>query len=396
MAKERIGIMGGTFNPIHRGHVIMAQAAMEAVSLDRVIFLPDGQPPHKTDIAPAEDRWRMVSVALSGARRMEASRMELDREGTTYTYDTLVRLRDKLPKASLFYIIGADTLMQLKTWHRYEDVLKLCTFLVCPRNGGPDADELLAEQHRLAKAGGKIAFVGMEPVDVSSTQIRAALAQGREPAMLDPMVGEYAAACGLYGPPRVQRAAEWMAQLYDDLTFKRFVHTLGVAYSARELALIHGLDAARAEGAALLHDCAKCLALSNMQWIAYDNKLTADRSILSSGALLHAIVGRWMAEQVYGVTDTAVLEAIEAHTTGAPGMSPLAMAVYLADKIEPGREAYPLLEKVRETAKRSLVQAMILSMEGTAGYVEKGGKPLHPRTLETLAWLRNQNEKTGG
>ncbi len=388
--------MGGTFNPIHRGHVIMAQAAMEAVSLDRVIFLPDGQPPHKTGIAPAEDRWRMVCLALNGTKRLEPSRMELDREGTTYTYDTLIRLRDKLPKASLFYIIGADTLMQLKNWYRPNDVLKLCTFLVCPRNGGPKPAEMLEEQRRLTAAGGKIVLLGMETVDVSSTEIREALSHGKPAPMLEPTVEAYAATCGLYGPPRVPGAAEWLKQLYGDLTFKRFVHTLGVAYSARELATIHGLDAGRAEVAALLHDCAKCMPLSDMQWIAYENQLTADKAILSSGALLHAIVGRWVAEQVYGVRDPEVLQAIENHTTGAPGMSPLDMAVFLADKIEPGREPYPQLEKLRETARVSLVEAMILSMESTAGYVQKGNRQIHPRSAKTLAWLNEQNGKTGG
>lgn len=99
MAKEKIGILGGTFNPVHLGHIIMAKAAMKTAKLDRVLMLPDGAPPHKTGIAPREDRWRMLCAAVAQESGLEPCRMELDRDGTTYTVDTLTELHSQMPKA---------------------------------------------------------------------------------------------------------------------------------------------------------------------------------------------------------------------------------------------------------------------------------------------------------
>ncbi len=392
LSKERIGIMGGTFNPVHQGHIAMALAAMDAASLDRVLFLPDGQPPHKTGIAPAEDRWRMVVAATAGIKHLEPCRMELDREGTTYTYDTLLHLLGAWPKADFYYIIGADTLMQLRNWYNSEKVLKLCTFLVCPRSCDVRPEELQAERKRLTALGGKFISVRMDLFNVSSTEIREQVRLDQPSPMLNPAVREYCGAMGLYGAaPRIPQAA-WMERLFADLTPRRFAHTLGVAYSARSLALNHGADMAKAEIAALLHDCTKCMPLKEMQRIAVENRLTDDAEILASGALLHAVTGAWAAEHVYGVDDPEILSAIARHTTGSAGMSKLDMVVYLADKIEPGRESYPLLAKVRMMAPLSLERALLLSIEGTAGYVEKSGKPLHPKSMETLAWLRTRIE----
>ncbi len=391
MPKERIGIMGGTLNPVHKGHIAMALAAMETASLDRVLFLPDGQPPHKTGIAPAEDRWRMLVAATAGLKHVEPCRMELDRPGTTYTYDTLTSLREQFPKAALYYIIGADTLMQLHNWHRWQEVLPLCTFLVCPRVTGNEAAELVEERRRLTALGGKFISVRMDVMNVSSSELREKLQRGEETPLLPAQVREYCTLTGLYGvEPAVPEAPQWMPRLFADLTVKRFAHTLGVAYSARSLARNHGVDIRQAETAALLHDCAKCLPLKEMQRIARENRLTEDPDILASGALLHAPVGAWMAEHVYGVTDPEILRAIEVHTTGTAGMTKLDMVVFLADKVEPGRESFPLLSRMRMMAPLSLERAMMLSLEGTASHVQSGGKKLHPKSVETLAWIRTQ------
>ncbi len=397
MAKERIGIMGGTFNPIHQGHVAMAQAAIQAADLDRVLFIPDGQPPHKQGIAPAEDRWRMVCAAVADDKRLEPCRMELDREGTTYTLDTLTQLTRVLPKAAFFYIIGEDTLLQLKNWYCIEKVLPLCSFVVCPRRNAAGAAEITAERKRLNAMGGRFLTVETETVDVSSTELRDALRTGAPTPLLPVAVREYALIRGLYGSSGALPQSEvWLEKLFAALTRKRFIHTLGVCASVRHLARKHGLDEERAVTAALLHDCAKCMPLKDMQRIAIEHRLTDDKAILASGALLHAVAGSWVAEHEYGVTDRGILDAITCHTTGKPGMNRLDMAVYLADKIEPGRPEYPLLPRVRKVADTSLEQAMLLSLAGTAGYVRQDGKQLHPQTLHTLDWFQSQIELRSG
>ena len=389
MARERIGIMGGTFDPIHQGHIRMAQCALESMRLDRVLMLPSGNPPHKPDVTPAEDRYRMVCAACAGLEGLEPCREEVDRTGVIYTVDTLSILHEKYPKADFYYIIGADTLMELQKWRRYETVLTLTTFLICPRSWHYTQEQLDAERQRLEAMGGRFVSLEMDVIDVSSTEVRAAIRSDEATPLLPVQVREYASVAGLYGAERrIPQGPEWLAKLFGALSVKRFSHTLAVADMARHLALRHGLDADKAEIAGLLHDCAKCLPLKEMQRIAKEHHLTEDPSILESGALLHSIVGAHLAKTEYGCDDPEVISAILSHTTGRPGMHPLDMAVWLADTIEPTRAPYPLLDKTRMLAGVSLTQAMITSLEGTLTHVRKKGDKVHPATVETLTWLQ--------
>jgi len=393
MGRERIGIMGGTLDPVHDGHLRMAQYALQHASLSQVLMLPSGNPPHKPHVTPAEDRWRMLCAVCAGQEGLVPCREELDRSGTIYTVDTLSILKEKYPNADLYYLIGADTLMELKRWREYSRVLHLTRFLVCPRSSRYTPDELEAERSRLTMLGGHIDWLDMEVLDVSSTGLREAIRLGQEAAHLPVQVQEYAETCGLYGAdPRIPEASQWMPRLFADLSHKRFSHTLGVAATARRLAMVHGLDADRAEMAGLLHDCAKCMPLKDMQRLARDNRLTGDKALMESGALLHAIVGEYRARTDYGMTDPAILGAIRRHTTGAPGMTKLDMAVWLADAIEPTRAPYPLLEELRALAEVSLEQAILTSMENTLAYVRKKGEHVHPATMQTVEWLRTLPE----
>ena len=390
MAKERIGIMGGSFDPIHQGHIRMAQHALESQQLDRVLMLPSGNPPHKPDITPAEHRWRMVCAACAGIPGLIPCREELDRTGVIYTVDTLSRLQEKYPKAELFYLIGADMLMRLHRWYRLEEVLQMCTFIVFPRTSAYTPQQLNEERKKLTALGARILLMDMEVLDASSTDARQALQEGGSTPQLPIAVRQYAQAAGLYGAElRIPQGPQWLEMLFQALTVKRFAHTLAVADTARRLALLHGLDPLKAEIAGLLHDCAKCLPLEEMQRIARENHLTEDESILESGALLHSVVGAYLARTKYGCEDEEVIQAILSHTTGKAGMTRLDMAVWLADTIEPTRAPYPLLDKTRMLAGLSLEKAMITSLEGTLQHVRKKGDAVHPATLETLDYLKN-------
>ena len=215
MAKERIGIMGGTFNPIHTGHIRMALAAKEQAGLDRVLVVPSGNPPHKHHIAPAEDRWKMVCAACAQEEALTPSRIELDREGVIYTVDTLTLLREEYPKADFFYIIGADTLMELHTWRRSDEVLKMCTFIVAPRPWDVTPAVLVEQRRTLEDKGACFISLDMEPMDVSSTDMRRALSETRAAADLPVPVREYCGVKGLYGmEARVPQAEEWLDKLF--------------------------------------------------------------------------------------------------------------------------------------------------------------------------------------
>ena len=389
MAKTRIGILGGTFDPIHQGHIQMALRVLEAVHLDQMLIMPSGNPPYKSCSTQPEDRWKMVVAACSRDARLIPSRLEMDRSGSVYTIDTLLALHREYPKAELFYVIGADAAMKLHHWHRVNELLPLAAFLVCPRGSSFETDAFQDEIARLRAAGASIRVLRMPPVDISSTVIRASLRRGDPTPLLDGAVREFCAAKGLYGMARrIEASDRWLDQLFAALTPKRFAHSLSVARTARRLAFQYGVDPLQAEEAGLLHDCAKCLPMKEMRRIALEHSLTDDPAILESGALLHSLAGAWLARNAYGMADPAVLEAIAYHNTGHAGMSRLAMCVCLADFMEPNRESYPLLEEVRRLAEHSLEQALLLSLEGTAEYVCSRGKYLHPRTQETIAWLK--------
>lgn len=387
--KQRIGILGGSFDPVHRGHIAAAISILDAEYVDRLLVLPSGRPGYKTCSASAEDRWKMLVAACSCDKRLVPSRLELDRAGTSYTIDTLLSVHKEYPDAKLFYIIGSDTLMTLRHWLRVDEVFRLCTFLVIPRE--EDITSCRNEISRFSAAGGSFRLVPFSPVRISSSAIRSALSAGGLPEELNPAVLEYCLCKGLYGSPeKLEHADRWIDNLFAALKPKRFAHSLSVARTSAVLADRFGEDPLKAEQAGLLHDCAKCLPLKEMQRIAVENRLTDDPDVLSSDALLHSIAGACLAEKQYGMKDPEVLEAIRFHNTGYPGMSRLAMCVCLADYMEPLRESFPVLEEVRSLARVSLEKALLLSLESTVNYVLSKGWYLYPRTCDTVSWLKNQ------
>ena len=258
MPKERIGIMGGSFNPSHDRHIEIAACAKREQKLDRVIFLPAGNPPHKHDgLADAEYRYEMTRLAVSGMQGFSVSRMEIEREGVTYTVDTLTKLQKQMPGAELYYLIGEDTLFALHSWRRPDKVFAMCRFLVCSRESEGLAQH--PQVRALEERGAKFAFLSLPPDDESATAIREALLRDEAPRGVRPQVLEYIRIMGLYGCRESPRgAAAYYPRLRQLLTEKRLVHSLLVAATARELARRHGVSVDQAAMAGVMHDCAKC------------------------------------------------------------------------------------------------------------------------------------------
>ncbi len=397
MAKERIGILEGTFDPIHQGHIQMAISAMDSGRLDRLLIVPAADDAGRPCVVHQEDRWRMTVMACTQDARLIPSRIVLDSQGPVQIVDTLLRLRNQYPKAELFYVLGSDGLVKLKNQAHLEKLFSLCGFLVCPRVPGASLQDLKKEWLQLSEMGGRFSMIRTNPISVSSTDIRERLSAGAATPQLFSPVRAYCALKGLYGfPARLDRADSWIEKLFPALNPRRFTHSVSVALTARRLARLYGINMRQAEEAGLLHDCAKCMPLKQMQRIAREHSLTDDPHMLESSALMHSLVGAWVARNEYGMADPEVLDAIAFHNTGHPGMSPLAMCVCLADFIEPTRDSNPLMENVRILSRFSLERALLMSLEGTAEYVRSRGKYLHPRTQETIAWLKTLPEVRSG
>ena len=388
MPKERIGIMGGSFNPIHDRHLEIAACARSEYKLSRIIFLPSGNPPHKQEgLEDAEERFEMTRLAVFGQPDSIASRMEIDREGIIYTVDTLSRLQKQMPDAAFDYIIGEDRLNDLPNWRKADKIFSMCRFLICCRSSEDLSHHPAIRQ--LQKKGASFAFLPLPPSDVSSTRIREQIRRGETPDAVPPQVLEYIRIMGLYGAKAGTDGAKAMyAKLRRTLSDKRLTHSLLVASTARMLAQRHGVNPEQAALAGLMHDCAKCLPLATMQKLAKDNRLLLDKETLQSGNLLHGPVGAVVAEKEYGITDPNILSSIRCHTTGKVGMLPLDMIVYLADKIEPSRRSYPALEEVRALAQKDLAAAMRHSLESTLAYVRSQNTAPHPLTQQVADWLK--------
>lgn len=171
-------------------------------------------------------------------------------------------------------------------------------------------------------------------------------------------------------------------RLKKELDAQRYEHTLGVERMAGNMASIFGEDVERAELAGLLHDCAKCMTLSQMQKAA--KRVEVDPVMRESRALMHSVAGMCVAQDVYGVDDAQVLSAIRWHTTGHADMTAMEKIIYLADMIEPNRKPYPGLDELRERCMHDLDGAMHLALRMSLEYVTAQGKSLHPDTLAAL------------
>lgn len=178
----KLGIFGGSFNPIHVGHLVAARDALERVGLDRIAFLPCGRPPHKIGrrLAPAPHRAAMIEAAIAVEDRMELDRRELERTGRSYTIDTVLELRAERPAAEIFLLIGADVLFELPTWKDVRRLLELCTVVPLARPGfARPADP--AAQIRLPRPWPDrlvARWTDIHGMDISSTEIRRRLARG--------------------------------------------------------------------------------------------------------------------------------------------------------------------------------------------------------------------------
>jgi nicotinate-nucleotide adenylyltransferase len=173
-----IGIIGGTFDPIHVGHLIMAEEARVQLGLERVIFVPAGLPPHKLDwdISQAEHRLAMVELAIASNPRFSVSRIDIERSGPCYTVETIELLQKEWGPEEIYFIMGSDSLAEILTWHEPERLIKLC-YLAVVKRPGYDADLEELENH-LPGISSRVRFVNAPLVGISSTDIRRRVREG--------------------------------------------------------------------------------------------------------------------------------------------------------------------------------------------------------------------------
>ena len=194
---NRIGVMGGTFDPIHHGHLVAASEVADRFHLDEVIFVPTGQPWQKEGktISPAEDRYLMTVIATAANPRFSVSRVDIDRGGPTYTIDTLRDLRELYPDEALYFITGADALSSIMSWHDWEEMFQLAEFVGVTRPGYELREDMLP-----ADIQERVHLVEIPAMAISSTNCRTRAAEGRPVWYLVPDgVVQYISKNSLYG-----------------------------------------------------------------------------------------------------------------------------------------------------------------------------------------------------
>ena len=390
----KIGILGGSFNPIHNGHLDMARSARDALKLDQVILMVDRFPPHKelAQGANSEQRFKMAQLSCEGESGFQVSDWELNQSGTSYTALTLTHLAEEHPHDELYFIMGSDMLRSLTTWY-HPDIVCEKAHLVCICRAGQDGGEAAAAEE--VKRLYNVHVTLLPPVqELSSTEVRSRLAAGRPisglvPASVEWYIYEQALYVG-------EQLVTLTAEMQEVLKPHRFSHVIGVELTAVQLAENLGEDGQKARLAALLHDCAKYLPISAQTELAKRDGSDLDPNIFAQ--ILHAPAGVTLARERYGVTDEKVLKAIRFHTTGSEDMSLLDEIIWAADLIEPGRD-YPAVDKHRKLLltprdQISFEKALILVFTDNICYIQSRGQALHPAALRAKeSLMRKINEK---
>ncbi len=202
--RRRVGVMGGTFDPIHHGHLVAASEVQAWFHLDEVVFVPTGDPWQKSDrdVSPAEHRYLMTVIATAANPHFTVSRVDIDRDGPTYTVDTLRDLRAEMPNADLFFITGADALAEIFTWREPEELFELATFVGCTRPGY-SMDPTTLDQSGLGSIpADRVTLIEIPALAISSTDCRERKKRGQPVWYLVPDgVVQYIAKHHLYVDP---------------------------------------------------------------------------------------------------------------------------------------------------------------------------------------------------
>lgn len=398
----KIGVYGGTFNPPHLGHLTAARAAVEILKLDKLLFIPDGLPPHKEMPAgspSSEQRLEMTRLAaeqLNLGERASVLDLEIRRSGRSYTADTLARLKEQFPEDELWLLMGTDMFLTFQDWHEPERILNLAGIAAFGRTEA-DTEELFSIQraylYRTYPQARIFTLTIPGVIDVSSTELRRRLAEGSGGGLLAPAVYGYILREKLYNTHADLKQLT-LSQLrpvaLSCLKHKRIPHVLGTEQEAIRLAERYGADVEKARRAALLHDCTKKLDMPQQLELCRRFAIPLDALEQKALKLLHAKTGAAIAREYFGA-DEEIYQAILWHTTGRPGMSLLEKILYLADYIEPSRD-FPGVDKLRNVCYNDLDDGLLLGLEMSIEEMTGMGNPVHHATIEARNALKHRKD----
>ena len=392
----RIGVYGGTFNPIHLGHVHILREFIGRLDLQKVLLIPDGTPPHKVaeDLAPPEDRVKMCRIATEELGIVDVSRMELTRPGKSFTSDTLTQLHELYPRDELYFLMGEDMFLTVDKWHDAPTIFRLAVLCASPRSH-EGYEGLIAKQRELEALGARCRVEDIPFLDASSTRVRELAREGKDISGLVPKaVAEYISENRIYGG-RPMTFEEYEALVKPHLSECRFYHSQCVAKCAAELAEKYGADVEKARLAGILHDVMKDTAPEEQLKIMERSGIILTEAQRRNTKLWHALSGAAFVESELGVADRDILDAIACHTGGKAGMTTLDKVLFVADYISADRD-YPGVEELRIAAESSLEEVIVEGITFTMQERMGQRMTMEPRSIDAYneaLWILESKEK---
>ncbi len=385
----RIGIYGGTFSPVHVGHVEGAKYARERLELDTILMIPTSISPHK-ELPPGtptpQQRLTMLQLALQGEEGIQVSDLELVRGGVSYTWQTLTALRQQYPRDDFFLIMGDDMFLSIDTWKEPHIIYQEATLAVLCRGG--DWEKAKEKAATMTEQGVRVQLLENPVTEISSTQLRRLLAFRCAEDYLPEGVADYIRKCGLYCRDYKNLSlAELETAVIGLLNPNRVKHTLGCRDTAVELARLWGADETDAARAGLLHDVTKALDGRLQLTLCSRYGIMLDTFSGNNPKTLHALTGSLVAQRIFG-ENKQVVDAIASHTTGKPGMNTLEKIIYVADYMEPCRD-FPGVDRLRHLAHTDLNAALKLGLEMTLEVLKSQGREISPESNRALEFINS-------
>ncbi|MCL2191333.1 MAG: nicotinate (nicotinamide) nucleotide adenylyltransferase [Treponema sp.] len=404
----RIAVFGGSFNPVHVGHLFLADAVLSNLGYDRVVLVPAYRSPFKLAVLGMEDstrsRLEMIAASIAGDPRLTIDDCEIRRGGVSFTVDTLADIiRRYAPDGKPGLIIGDDLAGDFPDWRRSDEILSM-------------ADVIVARRIRTGEL--RVPFpcvqVANEVMEVSSGMVRERIAANGPWRYLVPAAARtIIEGRGLYGCPQAPEAdgftGTWPGgrpsknilvrveeAARESLSFDRFLHSRNTALLARDLCLRFSLNPALGYLAGIAHDLAKPLSDRAQIRLAKSDGREISPFEKEKPSMLHGRASAVLLKEHFGVHNESVLEAISAHTSGSANMGPLAKVVYIADKMEVSREKVdPALRKL-VFAGDDLDEIFVMVLERVVSSLRSGKLRLSEETQRLLEKLGIPGAKTHG
>jgi len=361
---KKILLFGGTFDPIHHGHIGLLGIVKDKLNIDDVYLIPTKQPPWKDKMAPLEHRLAMIHLAIPKTH-FHISSYEVEQEGVNYTIDTVRHFKKLFPNDEIYYLIGSDQANLFHEWKEADQLAALAQFVVYGRPGYGLSRQNVDKYHMMVVEGKRF--------EISSTDIRALKS-------LDTFwdVIEYILKHDLYFTPKLR-------SYYDD---ERWLHVVSVAKLAYEIAWDNHLDAGKATQAALLHDIGKKGDQKEyLKLLIEENPSLKDVPSFS----IHQYAGAYLSKRDFGITDEEVLDAIAYHASAKPKMNWIGEILYAADKIEPlrGFDSKELIASCKADYHQGFIEVLKANYE----YHKEKGKPFkYHLTADAMKYYLGDNE----